>query len=111
MQTLALTRSLKGVYTSTEVHCKRLPGRLLTHIAPRLTNFDYKVLLKADAEKLKIIHKEIRIPSVSVSGLYHLISTFLLLSYWIANLSLVHLRLFRIGVSQAGQNPATGSAK
>lgn len=43
----------------------------LTHIAPRLTNFDYKVLLKADAEKLKIIHKEIRIPSVSVSGLYH----------------------------------------
>lgn len=43
----------------------------LTSIAPRLTGLDCKVILKADAEKLKLIHKEIRIPNVSVSGLYH----------------------------------------
>ncbi|ESU43848.1 Hypothetical protein GSB_23447 [Giardia duodenalis] len=43
----------------------------LTHIVPRLTALDYKVFLNADAEKLKAIHKEIRIPSVSISGLYH----------------------------------------
>lgn len=43
----------------------------LTNITPRLSALESKVILKADAEKLKLIHKDVRIPNISVTGLYH----------------------------------------